>query len=177
MAYGDRNKSIDEGESSERCFAFVMGNRGWEITSATKQDQFNHIDFFLEKEGISISVDVKSKKRMSAHDEDYLSGWVWVEFAGHAGLKGWLYGGATHIAFHLEEGFLVVSRGSLVQFCEDKINLDAPSWEWATESKNAKYRLYRRWSANEGRSLEKSALINVVDLKEVVKHKVIHFEP
>lgn len=175
MAYGDRNKSIDEGDSSERYFAFVMDKRGWEITSANKQDQFNHIDFFLEKEGIRISVDVKSKKRMSAHDDDYLNGWVWVEFAGHSGLEGWLYGGATHIAFHLEEGFLVVSRDSLAQFCESWVDVDAPSWEWATESKDAKYRLYRRWSANGGSSLEKSALINVVDLKEAVKHKVIHF--
>lgn len=173
MAYGDRPKSIEEGDASEMLFSQIMLKRGWSLVLASMQDQFNHIDFYLNKEGIEITVDVKSKKRLSAHDSGFMSGWLWVEFAGHGGGKGWLYGDQTHIAFHLEGGFLVVSRESLSSFCESRVDLDSPTWEWATEPKEAKYKVYRRWSANGGQSLEKSALIKVEHIKKHLAHKFI----
>lgn len=173
MAYGDRIKSIDEGNSSEELFSKVMKDRGWDVRSANIDEQYKHIDFFLSKNGVFISVDVKAKKRLSSTDSDFLTGWLWVEIAGHAGNPGWLYGEQSHVAFHTEEGFLIVSRKSLVGFCESKIDLEAPTWEWATESKDAKYKLYRRWYANDGKSLEKSALINIDDLKSEITYKMV----
>lgn len=173
MVYGSRLNSIKEGDTSESLFADVMEKRGWEVFKANKEDQFKHIDFYLSKKGIRISVDVKSQKRASAFDQDFLVDWVWVEFAGHSGSKGWLYGDQTHIAFHTGDEFLLVSRESLVSFCESKVDITAPTWEWASSSKEAKYKLYRRWSANDGQSLEKSALINLSDLRSEITYKLV----
>ena len=49
MAYGDRVKSIDEGNSSEQLFATVMESHGWKVRPANIDEQYKHIDFFLEK--------------------------------------------------------------------------------------------------------------------------------
>lgn len=173
MVYGSRLNSIKEGDTSERLFVDVMEKRGWEVFKASKEDQFKHIDFYVSKNGVRISVDVKSQKRASAFDRDLLEDWVWVEFAGHSGSKGWLYGEQTHIAFHTVEGFLLVSRESLVSFCESRVDTNSPTWEWASEAREAKYKLYRRWSAAEGKSLEKSALINLSDLKSEITYKLV----
>ena len=43
----------------------------------------------------------------------------------------------------------------------------------ATESKDAKYKMYRRWYANGGKSLEKSVLINIEDLKSEITYKMV----
>jgi hypothetical protein len=173
MAYGDRLNSIKEGELSEEIFAKTLSGLGWVVSKATLDQQYEHIDFILQKEGVLWSVDVKSKKRLSSHNAEFTNDWLWVEFTGHGGGLGWLYGRASHIAFHTNEGFLVVSRQSLLDFCLSKIDLNAPSWKWAVESQDAKYKLYRRWSANGGRSKEKSALISVVDLKSGIVSKII----
>lgn len=173
MAYGDRIKSIDEGNSSEQLFAVVMKSHGWGVRSATMAEQYKHIDFLLDKNDVHITVDVKAKKRLSSKDDNFLTGWLWVEIAGHSGNPGWLYGEQSHVAFHTDDGFMIVSRKSLASFCESKIDLAAPTWEWATESKDAKYKLYRRWSANGGKSLEKSALISIDDLKLEIPYKVV----
>ena len=173
MAYGDRIKSIEEGNSSEQLFAKVMESHGWGVRPATITEQYKHIDFFLCKKDVHITVDVKAKKRLSSKDENFLTGWIWVEISGHSGNPGWLYGEQSHVAFHTENGFMIVSRKSLASFCESKIDLEAPTWEWATESKHAKYKLYRRWSANNGKSLEKSALINIGDLKSEITYKMV----
>ena len=173
MAYGDRVKSIDEGNSSEQLFATVMESHGWKVRPANIDEQYKHIDFFLEKNDVSITVDVKAKKRLSSKDSGFLTGWLWIEIAGHAGNPGWLYGEQTDVGFHTEDGFLVVSRKSLAGFCESKVDLEAPTWEWATESKDAKYKMYRRWYANGGKSLEKSVLINIEDLKSEITYKMV----
>jgi hypothetical protein len=173
MVYGSRLNSIKEGDASERLFVDLMEKRGWEVSKANKEDQFKHIDFYVSKNGVWISVDVKSQKRASAFDSDLLEDWVWVEFAGHSGSKGWLYGEQTHIAFHTGDGFILVSRESLVSFCELRVDISSPTWEWASEAREAKYKLYRRWSANNGQSLEKSALINLSDLKSEITYKLV----
>ena len=173
--YGLRATSILEGSLSEDLFSKTLSKRGWSVIPADKEMQFNHIDFALEKDKVKFTVDVKSKKRISSQNENHNQEWLWVEFAGHSGKPGWLYGQASHIAFQLEDGFLLVSRKPLADFCESKINLNAPTWEWATDPQEAKYKLYRRWTAFMGKSEEKSALIKLEDLKSEIKTRLIPF--
>ena len=90
MAYGDRIKSIDEGNNSEQLFAVVMKSHGWKVRSATMAEQYKHIDFLLDKNDVHITVDVKAKKRLSSKDDNFLTGWLWVEIAGQVTLAGYM---------------------------------------------------------------------------------------
>lgn len=171
--YGLRPMSILEGSISEDQFSKILQKKGWSVIPSDRELQYKHVDFILTKENVQLTVDVKSKKRLSKTDQNLNQEWLWVEFAGHSGLPGWLYGLSTHIAFHINEGFLLVNRQNLAEFCEKRVDLEAPTWEWASEPQDAKYKLYRRWTANEGKSVEKSALININDLKAELKTHLI----
>ena len=175
MAYGDRKSSIIEGRKAEEIFMRLFRSKGWSATKAPKSLDYQHIDVILKnnEKNITMLVDVKGKKRLNSKDSNFNNDWVWVEFQGHGGKKGWLYGKSTHVAFMVEEGFLFVATEELAGFSETKVDLKAKSWEWASQPQDAKYKLYRRWNANHGNSLEKTSLINLQDLIDNVKTALV----
>lgn len=89
---------------------------GFNVRKSNKEDDIHlHIDFWLSKDGEgNWSVDVKGN---NLPDE------IWCEFKNVRGEKGWLYGGATIIAFDMPEegGFSVVNREELKRYCEENV--------------------------------------------------------
>ena len=71
-----------------------------------------HVDYWLAYDGEGRwGVDVKGN---NLPDE------IWVEFMNVRGNPGWLYGGASIIAFDMPEvgGFVIVNRQDLADYCE-----------------------------------------------------------
>ncbi len=134
MAY--RSKYDTNGESSalgaraETSFYNAAQSSGWRIDDAPKQDQFKHIDYYVQiGDDAKISVEVKSRKKIKRSDTNLNDEYVWIEFKNVQGNRGWLYGKADCIAFEREDDFLIVNRKSLARLCEKlcdltKINTD-----------------------------------------------------
>lgn len=111
----DKDGSCSEmGASAEDKFNQVVTEFGVKTKYTGFKDQIRHIDFHLAFRG---SVDVKARKRITRSgpiQDEY----VWVEFVGNSGKKGWLYGDATHIAFERLRDFVVVPRAGLARIAE-----------------------------------------------------------
>jgi hypothetical protein len=90
--------------------------------------QFDHIDFHCN---MSMDVDVKSIR-----DPETL----WVEFKNVQGNAGWLYGKATHFAFEKKEGFMIVSKGDLIQLVDSLVDKDTH----VNSPKACMYKMYSR---------------------------------
>tara|TARA_S200002703_G_scaffold143284_1_gene136224 strand:- start:1325 stop:1777 length:453 start_codon:yes stop_codon:yes gene_type:complete len=102
------------GASAEDQFNQVVTDLGVKTRYTEFQEQIKHIDFHLAFRG---SVDVKARKRITRNgpiQDEY----VWIEFVGNSGKKGWLYGDATHIAFERLRDFVVVPREGLARIAE-----------------------------------------------------------
>lgn len=120
MTYYKHHKDRDgscsaRGEKAETLFAKSLHYLGFTTDEAEFQDQMKHIDYFIQIDG---SVDVKARKRLtrSGGEQDE---YVWVEFVGTTGKKGWLYGHQTHMAFERLRDFVVVPRDELARLCEE----------------------------------------------------------
>lgn len=107
----------DMGASAEDKFNQVVTELGVKTRYTGFKDQIRHIDFHMAFRG---TVDVKARKRITrsgAIQDEY----VWVEFVGNSGKKGWLYGAATHIAFERLRDFVVVPRKELARIAEELV--------------------------------------------------------
>lgn len=134
MAYRSRYDTNGEasalGASAEASFYQAAKSVGWHIEDAPKQDQFKHIDYYVETtNGSKISFEVKSRKKIKRSDNNLNDEYLWIEFKNVQGNRGWLYGKADCIAFERENDFLIVNRKSLARLCEKlcdltKINTD-----------------------------------------------------
>lgn len=85
------------------------------LKSKDEEDMRLHIDYWLSKDGNGRwGVDVKGN---NLPDE------IWCEFKNVLGEKGWMYGGASIIAFDMPEegGFSVVNRAELKDYCERNV--------------------------------------------------------
>ncbi len=104
------------GRCAEVRFVRAARNKGLLVTkSSHTEDIHEHIDYWLAiKDGGKWGVDVKGNN---------LPDQIWVEFKNVRGNPGWLYGGATIIAFDMPEegGFSIVDRQELAFFCEKHV--------------------------------------------------------
>ena len=99
-----RQYSNATGRVAEVRFVRAARNKGLHVTKSTHtEDIHDHIDYWLAMSdlGKKWGVDVKGN---NLPDE------IWVEFKNVRGDKGWLYGGASIIAFDMPEegGFSIV---------------------------------------------------------------------
>lgn len=108
-----RNYSSATGRVAEIRFVRAARKKGLLVTKSTHtEDKHDHIDYWLAlSQNKRWGVDVKGN---NLPDE------IWCEFKNVGGNPGWLYGGATIIAFDMPEegGFSIVSRDELMSFCE-----------------------------------------------------------
>jgi hypothetical protein len=108
-----RRYSNSTGRVAEVRFVRAARNKGLLVTkSSHTEDIHEHVDYWLALKGPQRwGVDVKGN---NLPDE------IWVEFKNVRGNNGWLYGGATIIAFDMPEegGFSIVDREELAFFCE-----------------------------------------------------------
>ena len=150
------------GRMAEVRFVRAARNKGLLVTKATaKQDMHEHVDYWLamNHDGKKWGVDVKGN---NLPDE------VWVEFKNVRGDDGWLYGGATIIAFDMPEegGFAIVDRDELAFFCEKHVRD-----EKVTDKKHASLRKYTR----QGRE-DVISILKLHDLKGLMSYRVWEYD-
>jgi hypothetical protein len=157
-----RAYSSATGRMAEVRFVRAARNKGLYVTKATpNQDIHEHIDYWLalNHDGKKWGVDVKGN---NLPDE------IWVEFNNVQGKPGWLYGGATIIAFDMPEegGFSVVDRDDLAFFCEKHVKN-----EKVTDKKNAYLRKYTRKDRQDVISI-----LKLHDLKGLMSYRVWEYD-
>ena len=154
--------SNSTGRMAEVRFVRAARNKGLLVTKATaKQDMHEHIDYWLamNKDGKKCGVDVKGN---NLPDE------IWVEFKNVRGDDGWLYGGATIIAFDMPEegGFSIVDRDELAFFCEKHVKE-----EKVTDKKHAYLKKYTRKDRQDVISI-----LKLHDLKALMSYRVWEYD-
>ena len=150
------------GRMAEVRFVRAARNKGLLVTKATaKQDMHEHVDYWLamNHDGKKWGVDVKGN---NLPDE------VWVEFKNVRGDDGWLYGGATIIAFDMPEegGFAIVNREELAFFCEKHV-----SDEVVTDKRYAYLKKYTRKDRK-----DVITILKLHDLKNLLSYRVWEYD-
>ena len=143
-------------------FVRAARNKGLLVKKATaKEDIHEHVDYWLamNKDGKHWGVDVKGN---NLPDE------IWVEFKNVRGNDGWLYGGATIIAFDMPEegGFAIVDRDELAFFCEKHVR-----HEKVTNKKEAYLKRYTRKDR-----MDEISILKLHDLKSLMSYRVWDYD-
>jgi len=143
-------------------FIRAARNKGLLVTkSSHTEDIHQHIDYWLamNHDGRKWGVDVKGN---NLPDE------IWVEFKNVRGNDGWLYGGATIIAFDMPEegGFAIVDREELAFFCEKHVRD-----EKVTKKSEAYLRKYTRKDRQDVISV-----LKLHDLKSLMSYRVWEYD-
>ncbi len=116
--------SANIGRFAELLFEHLATSRGWWVRKATKnQDYLEHWDYLLKKKKLEYHIEVKGMKRLNrqVNQDDKM---ICIELQGNSGYPGWLYGKASHIAFLMREGFVLVERKLLIQKVTSIIDID-----------------------------------------------------
>ena len=129
------------GESAEESFEKIALQKGFTVKTATRKQEFSHIDFILMRDGQNdVFVDVKACKKSSRSAGIANEEIVWVEFKNVVGNIGWIYGAADIIAFEREKDFVLVPRLRLITLCERIVNFN----KRVDSTRDALYNLYTR---------------------------------
>lgn len=156
----DKHDCHEMGFSAEVIFKRLAEEKGYAVRVSERQDNFNHVDFILQKDGKEWRVDVKGAKRLGRTDESLNYDLVWLEFRTGHGREGWLTAnkGCCTLAFELENEFILVSRKDLLKLAEKLCDLENK----VTSSKKALYCGYKRFGRQDLLSL-----IRTEDLKQL----------
>jgi len=129
--------------------------------SSHTEDIHDHIDYWLamSSNGNRWGVDVKGN---NLPDE------IWCEFKNVQGKPGWMYGGATIIAFDMPEegGFAIVDREELAFFCEKHV-----SNEVVTDKRQAYLKKYTRKDRQ-----DVITILKLHDLKSLMSYRVWEYD-
>lgn len=154
-------QSSREGHEAEDRFEDYASKKGYIVEKAsTKQNKYDHIDFFLEGKTGKVSVDLKARKRVSRNDKKFNDDWIWIEIKNVQGREGWLYGKADFIVFETQDSFILVPRKKLIELANEKVRFDLFIVDRAYQ---AKYRIYQRPKRRDQ--------ITQVEKKEILKLK------
>lgn len=149
------------GAVAQQMFRETFENAGFKVSKSTKyDDKYNHKDYYISKDGLTLSTDVKYPKKITRRDLYPSKEWVWVEFTGTTGYPGWLYGKQDTVSFlkpNLKE-FMIVNRDDLRKLCERIC-----SKEKVEEAEKAMYKLYTRSKYGEK---DEISLIRYKDIEE-----------
>ena len=153
-----RRYSNATGRMAEVRFVRAARDKGLLVTkSSHTEDIHDHIDYWLAMsgQGKKWGVDVKGN---NLPDE------IWVEFKNVRGNPGWMYGGATIIAFDMPEegGFAIVDREELAFFCEKHVANEA-----VTDKRNAYLKRYTRKDRQDVISI-----LKLHDIKGLMSYRV-----
>lgn len=150
------------GRCAEVRFVRAARNKGLLVTKSThSEDIHEHIDYWLamSNSGDRWGVDVKGNN---------LTDEIWVEFKNVRGNPGWLYGGATIIAFDMPEegGFSIVDRQELALFCEKHVSNEAV--------KDKKYAYLKRYTRKDREDV--ISILKLHDIKSLVSYRVWEYD-
>ena len=153
MSNWKNSESWNRGQVVEVDFSKLLDSRNISWKKATRQQQFNHIDYTT-----SIgSIDVKAKKRISRSDSNSQSDFIWLEFKNVQGKKGWLCGSTDIIAFERENDFVLFRRKQLLDWAMNKCDIK----QLVANSRDALYKGYTRRGRKD--------LISIVKMKEMME--------
>tara|TARA_B100000925_G_C21977332_1_gene460676 strand:- start:773 stop:1279 length:507 start_codon:yes stop_codon:yes gene_type:complete len=156
-----RRYSNATGRCAEVRFIRAARNKGLTVTkSSHTEDIHSHIDYWLALSGQKKwGVDVKGN---NLPDE------IWCEFKNVKGNPGWMYGGATIIAFDMPEegGFAIVDREELAFFCEKHV-----SDEVVTDKRHAYLKKYTRKDRE-----DVITILKLHDLKNLLSYRVWEYD-
>ena len=157
-----RRYSNSTGRMAEVRFQRSARAKGLFVTKSSRnEDMHQHIDYWLamSESGSRWGVDVKGN---NLPDE------IWCEFKNVAGNPGWMYGGATIIAFDMPEegGFSIVDREELALFCEKNVKDEA-----VTDKKNAYMKRYTRKDRQ-----DVITILKLHDIKTLVSYRVWDYD-
>ena len=157
-----RRYSNATGRVAEVRFARAARNKGLLVGHAREEDdRHKHIDYWLamNRDGKRWGVDVKGN---NLPDE------IWVEFKNVNGDPGWLYGGATIIAFDMPEegGFSIVDRDELAFFCEKHVR---------NEKVDDKRYAYLKKYTRKGRQ-DVITMLKLHDIKALMSYRVREYD-
>ena len=143
-------------------FVRAARNKGLLVTkSSHTEDMHEHIDYWLamSSNGNRWGVDVKGN---NLPDE------IWCEFKNVQGKPGWMYGGATIIAFDMPEegGVAIVDREELAFFCEKHV-----SSEEVTDKRHAYLKKYTRKDRQ-----DVITILKLHDLKSLLSYRVWSYD-
>lgn len=164
MSLSDKRRaySSSTGRVAEVRFVRAARKKGLLVTKSTHtEDRHDHIDYWLALNGSRRwGVDVKGN---NLPDE------IWCEFKNVAGNPGWMYGGASIIAFDMPEegGFSIVDREELAFFCEKHVKDEIVS-----DKKNAYLKKYTRRDR-----LDVITILKLHDLKSLLSYRVWEYDP
>ena len=149
------------GRVAEVRFVRAARNKGLFVTkSSHTEDIHEHIDYWLALNGgKKWGVDVKGN---NLPDE------IWCEFKNVKGNPGWMYGGATIIAFDMPEegGFAIVDREDLVSYCEKHVSAEI------VEDKREAYK--KRYTRKDREDV--ITILKLHDLKGLVSYRVWSYD-
>jgi|TARA_B100001094_G_scaffold225840_1_gene220161 hypothetical protein len=134
------------GHNAEELFVAEARARGYKIRKAKLEEQFSHKDFFLSKENMEFSVDVKARKKVSRRNKNFNDDWIWLELTSVNGKPGWLRSGPDFIAFERERDFVLSNREILYNWLvnESPAKESIESKDYVDSARQAKYKIYRR---------------------------------
>src|SRR5690349_14885685 len=92
----DKKDSLELGQNAENSFAQSAIRHGWRVEPApADSNKHEHFDYIMSKDGRSLNVEVKSRKRMGRRDSEVQDEHVWIELHGvRKDDQGWLHGKA-----------------------------------------------------------------------------------
>ena len=152
MSYRYSNEQ-QVGDAAYDKFVSIAERKGYEVKKSTRnQDMYDHIDLYLTKNEITVSLDVKAKKKINRYDSNSQSDYTYVEFQNVRGNKGWLYGKADIIAFETDDTFVLVEREGLASYCEKVV-------DFKTKVGRASESLYKIYSRS-----DRNDLISMIEL-------------
>lgn len=117
MAYGNGKYHGDKerGQAVEAEFVATAKAKGYTVEeSSIEVDRKDHIDYYITKNGVTKSVDIKSIRGVgSGRDKNE---YTWIELQNVNGRRGWLYGKQDLIVFERTDHWLFVDRHSLARW-------------------------------------------------------------
>lgn len=157
-------QQIDEGNAAENRFVRIMAANGCSVKESTKsENMYEHFDYRVYYNNDQyFSVDVKAMKRICRGDREVQDKYVWVEFENVNGAPGWLYGKAEFIAFEIKNGFAMVKRKDLIEYCESVVDMNT-TVDYCRDALN---KVYRRDKRQDSMTLLELALIPHTKIKE-----------
>ena len=109
----------------------------------SRQMQFSHVDFILEKDGNQWKFECKGRKKIRRADEDFADEFCWVEFRRTDGKSGWLFGSADQIAIEQKDEFIIIARKDLLNLAEKLVDR-TKTVDKAFKAHNVSYRRFNR---------------------------------
>lgn len=149
------------GRVAEVRFLRAARKKGLVVQKSSKEEDIHqHIDYWVAlKSGKKWGIDVKGNN---------LPDQIWCEFVNVNGDKGWMYGGASYIAFDMPEegGFSIVSREELAFFCEQHVKN-----EMVTQTNEAYLKKYTRKDRK-----DVITMVRLHDLKSLLSYRVWEYD-